>query len=59
MLWKITEIMNNIKGFSVGYSIEEKKMLIDFDGRRYVAEIREVEHPAENALDDMRRIRYL
>lgn len=59
MFWKISDIMNNIKGFEVGFSTDEKKMLIDFEGKRYVAEFREVENPADNALDDMRRIKYL
>ena len=59
MFWKISDIMNNIKGFEVGFSPNEKKMLIDFEGKRYVAEFREVENPAEDALDDMRRIKYL
>ena len=51
--------MNNIKGFTAGYSIEEKKMLFEFEGKRYVAEFREIENPREEILDDMRRIRYL
>jgi hypothetical protein len=59
MLHKIYEVMDSIKGFSVGYSIQEKKMMFDFDGKRYVAEFREVENPAENPLEDMRRIEYL
>lgn len=59
MFWKISDIMNNIKGFEVGFSTDEKKMLIDFEGKRYVAEFREVENPSDNALDDMRRIKYL
>ena len=25
LFWKICEIMNNIKGFTAGFSIEEKK----------------------------------
>ena len=59
MLWKIHEIMNNIKGFTTGFSISDKKMLIEFNGKRYVAEIREIENPAEDIMDDMRRIKYL
>lgn len=59
LFWKICEIMNNIKGFTAGYSIEEKKMLFEFEGKRYVAEFREIESPREEILDDMRRIRYL
>ena len=59
MLWKIHEIMNNIKGFTTGFSIDEKKMLIEFEGKRYVAEIREIENPAIDIIDDMKRIKYL
>jgi hypothetical protein len=59
MFWKIYDIMNNIKGFGVGFSNEEKKMLFDFNGKRYVAEFREVENPSEDPCDDMRRIKYL
>jgi hypothetical protein len=59
MFWKISDILNNIKGFEVGFSTNEKKMLIDFEGKRYVAEFREVESPTETALDEMRRIKYL
>ncbi len=56
---KIHLIMNNIKGFVVGYSISDEKMLFEFKGKRYVAEFREIEDPKEHIGDDMRRIRYL
>ena len=56
---KIYSIMDNIKGFAVGYSIRDNKMLFDYEGKRYVAEFREVENPAEDVIDDMQRIRYL
>ena len=59
MFWKIHEIMNQIKGFTTGFSPAEKKMLIEFEGKRWVAEFREIENPAENIVDDMRRIKYL
>lgn len=59
LFWKIHEIMNNIKGFIVGYSIHDSKMLFEFEGKRYVAEFREIEDPKEDIRDDMRRIRYL
>ena len=36
LFWKIWEIMNNIKGFTAGFSIEEKKMLFEYEGKRYV-----------------------
>ena len=59
MMFKIYDIMNQIKGFTVGYSPQENKMLFDVDGKRYVFEIREIEVPSINIADDMRRIKYL
>ena len=59
LLWKIYSVMNYIKGFTVGYSNQDCKMLFDFDGKRYVAEFREIEDPSEDPADDMRRIKYL
>ena len=56
---KIHEIMNQIKDMTVGYSISEERMLFEYKGKRYVAEIHEIENPAEDIRDDMRRIRYL
>jgi hypothetical protein len=51
--------MNLIKSFTVGYSGDDGKMLFEFNGKRWVAEFREVENPSEDMVDDMRRIRYL
>lgn len=59
MMFKIYDIMNQIKGFTVGYSAQESKMLFEVDGKRYVFEVREIEDPKPDILDDMRRIRYL
>ena len=59
LLWKIYVVMNNIKDFVVGYSVQDKKMIFEFEGKRYVAEFREIEDPKEDNRDDMRRIRYL
>lgn len=59
LLWNIYSVMNLIKSFTVGYSGDNGKMLFDFNGKRWVAEFREVENPSENMVDDMRRIRYL
>lgn len=59
MMFKICDIMNQIKGFTVGYSAQESKMLFEVDGKRYVFEIREIENPKPNIIDDMRRIKYL
>ena len=55
----IHRIMNNIKGFTVGYSTTDKKMMFEYNGKRYVAEFREIENPSEDIADDMRRIKYL
>lgn len=59
LLWKIYVVMNNIKDFVVGYSAQDEKMIFEFEGKRYVAEFREIEDPKEDIRDDMRRIRYL
>lgn len=59
MMFKIFDIMNQIKGFTVGLDPRENKMLFEFDGKRYVAEFREIDNPKPDIVDDMRRIRYL
>lgn len=59
MMFKISNVMNQIKGFTVGYSYHESKMLFEIDGKRYVAEFREVDDPKPDMMDDMRRIKYL
>jgi hypothetical protein len=51
--------MNNIKDFVVGYSVQDEKMIFEFEGKRYIAEFREIEDPKEDIRDDMQRIRYL
>lgn len=60
---KIHEIMNQIKGFTVGYSPAEGKMLFEKDGKLYVMECREVDQTYTNAPKDiyeaMRKIKYL
>ena len=59
MMWEIHTIMNKVKGFTVGYDTRENKMLFEFEGKRFVAEIREIEDPKPDIRDDMRRIKYL
>lgn len=51
--------MNLIKGFVVGYSATESKMMFEYKGKRWVAEFREIENPKEDMVDDMKRIKYL
>lgn len=63
LMSKIYEIMNQIKGFTVGYSPQESKMLFEKDGKLYVMECREVDqsytHAPKNIYEAMRRIKYL
>lgn len=59
LMWEIHVIMNKIKGFTVGYDPQENKMLFEFNGKRFVAEMREIEDPKPDIRDDMRRIKYL
>ena len=63
LFWKIHDVMNNIKGFEVGFSTDQKKMLIEFEGKLYVMECREVDqsytHAPKDIHEAMRRIKYL
>lgn len=63
LMYKIYEIMNQIKGFTVGYSASEGKLLFEKDGKMYVMECREVDqsytHAPKDAHEAMRRIKYL
>lgn len=63
MMFKIHDIMNQIKGFEVGFNAEESKMLFDVGGKLYVMECREVDqsytHAPKDIHEAMRRIRYL
>lgn len=63
LMYKVFEIMNQIKGFTVGYSASESKLLFEKDGKLYVMECREVDqsytHAPKDAYEAMRRIKYL
>jgi len=63
LMYKIYEIMNQIKGFTVGYSTSEEKLLFEKDGKMYVMECREVDqsytHAPKDIYEAMRRIKYL
>lgn len=63
LMWKIHDIMNQIKGFTVGYSPQESKMLFEKDGKLYVMECHEVDqsytHAPKDIYEAMRRIKYL
>ena len=58
-LWEIHGILNKVKGFRVCYAPAEKKLLVEYEGKRFVAEFREIENPSESIIDDMKRIKYL
>ena len=57
VMHKIYDVMNQIKGFTVGYSPQHKKMLFEKDGRLFVMECREVE-PLD-LHEAIRKIEYL
>lgn len=63
LMYKVYEIMNQIKGFTVGYSASEGKLLFEKDGKMYVMECREVDqsyaHAPKDIREAMRRIKYL
>lgn len=58
---KLHDILNLIKGFGVGYSsksLSQGKMLIEYDGKRYCLELREIKCPSKTFLDDVRNLQY-
>ena len=57
LMYKVYDIMNQIKGFTVGYSPKEQKMLFEKDGKLYVMECREVEYI--DLHEAIRKIKYL
>lgn len=63
LMEKIHRVMNEIKGFTVGYSFSEGKMLFEKDGKLFVMECREVDqsytHAPKDIYEAMRRIKYL
>lgn len=63
LMYKVFEIMNQIKGFTVGYSAHENKLLFEKDGKLYVMECHEVDqsyaHAPKDIYEAMRRIKYL
>lgn len=59
VMYKTFDIMNQIKGFTVGYAAHENKLLFEVDGKRYIAEFRMIDNPSPDIRDDMRRIKYL
>ena len=63
LMFKIYDIMNQIKGFTVGYSASENKLLFEKDGKLYVMECREVEQDYTGAPKDiyeaMRSVKYV
>lgn len=59
---KLFEILNLIKGFTAGYSTRtmcDGKMLIVYNGKRYVLELREIEYPSEDISEDLTNLQYL
>lgn len=62
VIWKLHEILNLIKGFTSGYAsnaLDDGKMLIEYNGRRFVLRIEKVERPSETFAMDVHRLRYL
>lgn len=58
---ELHKILNMLKGFSAGYgsdSLAQGRMLVEYDGKRYCLELREIEHPSENIFDDIRNLKY-
>ena len=59
---KLFEVLNLIKGFTYGYSTRtmcDGKALIEYNGKRYVLELREIEHPSKDISKDLMNLQYL
>lgn len=55
MKHKIFDILNMIKGFEVGYTSNVKdKIIIDYEGERYVVHFEKVENPNKNMYEDIK-----
>lgn len=55
---KIANILEQMKGFDTGYTTGVKdKMLLDYEGKRYILSIKEIEEPSEDMSDDLDKIR--
>lgn len=60
---KIHDIMNQIKGMTVGYSGLDKKMVFEYNGKLFVMECRELDpiepYNPKTIREAMRKVRYL
>lgn len=62
IITKLHEVLNMIKGFTAGYSsatFEDGYMMIEYNGKRYVVKLTEIQNPSENPVDDLDRLRWL
>jgi hypothetical protein len=51
-----------VKGFAASYStktMHQGKMLIEYDCKRYVLEVREIKNPSEDIFDDINNLQNL
>ena len=56
------EILSMHKGFEAGFSspsLGVSKMLVEYENKRYVLEVREIQHPSKDIADDIKRVHYL
>jgi len=55
LIYALHEILNKIKGFETGYSGSvDNKMIIDYDGDRYIITIEKIESKSKDILDDIK-----
>ena len=58
---KLHDILNMCKGFVAGYgseSIEKCRMLVEYNGKRYCLELREIKFPSNDIFDDISNLKY-
>lgn len=62
IILQLHTVLNMCKGFEAGYSsasLGNGKMLVVYEDKRYVLELREITNPSENVMDDLKRIWYM
>lgn len=54
LIMALNDTLSRIKGFDCGYTTDNKnEMIIDYNGKRCVMSLKEVENPSEDIFDDI------
>ena len=62
IILELYDILNMLKGFCAAYSsntIHQGKMLIEYNDKRYVLELREIKNPSKDIFDDILNLQHM